>query len=237
MKPVIAITCDYEYSNKNSKIHEDYYRAISIFGGLPMLLPGNNIEDIENIFNIIDGVLITGGDDVDPSLYGEPPHIKLGNVNPYRDEFELALAQRAIGMGMPVLGICRGAQIMNVAMGGTLYQDIDSQFRETPIAHRQKAPTWYGIHDAIIDRDSILYSIVGQENIRVNSFHHQAVKEVAPGFTAVAHAPDGVVEAIAKDDHPFIVGVQWHPEKMIGKQEHSRHIFERFVISTKLCRV
>lgn len=236
MKPVIAVTCDYDHTSRNSKIHEDYYRAVSIFGGLPILLPGNNIEDVSSILGLIDGILLIGGDDVDPSFYGEIPHIKLGDINPYRDEFEMELTRCAVDMGMPVLGICRGAQIMNVAMGGSLYQDIESQLENTPIKHRQKAPHWYGTHHVILDRESNLYDIVGQEDVKVNSFHHQSVKDIAPGFSAIGHAADGVIEAIELVDHPFVIGLQWHPERMIDRYDHAQLIFEKFIKSAKVYR-
>lgn len=233
MKPIIAITCDYEYTSENIKLHQDYYRAISQFGGLPILLPGNNIVDVEDILKLADGVLITGGADIDPSFYGESPHIELGNINPYRDEFEIVLAQLAVDRGIPILGICRGAQVMNVAMGGTLYQDINSQFERNTIAHRQKAPSWHEFHDIIIEEDSLLFNIVGERSIRVNSFHHQAAREIGPGLEIIARAPDGIVEAIAKPDHPFALGLQWHPEKMLDSQMHSQDIFNAFIDSTK----
>lgn len=233
MKPIIAITCDYDHISQNSKMHQTYYRAVSKFDGLPVLLPGNNIEDISNILSIVDGILLTGGDDVDPLIYDESPHIELGDINPYRDEFEIELTRCAIDLGIPILGICRGAQVINVAMGGNLYQDIESQLKNASIKHRQKAPDWYGTHNVVLDKGSGLYNMVEQEVIKVNSFHHQAIKEIAPGFNATGHAPDGVIEAIEMINHPFVIGVQWHPEKMLDNYDHAQFIFENFIKSAK----
>ncbi|NMA96001.1 MAG: gamma-glutamyl-gamma-aminobutyrate hydrolase family protein [Clostridiales bacterium] len=229
MKPIIGITCDYDYESKTSKLHENYFKAISKFDGLPILLPGNNIEDIEIILSIVDGILLTGGADIDPFYYDENPHIALGNINPYRDEFEIELAKQTIDRNIPILGICRGAQVMNVAMGGSLYQDIEACFKDSAIAHRQKAPTDHGTHTVQVDPGSLLYKIVENEKISVNSFHHQAVKRVAPGFKAIGHAPDNVVEAITNEDHAFALGLQWHPERMIDSEKHSKYIFNAFI--------
>ncbi len=234
MKPVIGITCDYDHVSHASIVHEGYHRAISIFGGLPILLPGNNNKnDIIQLLEIVDGILIIGGNDVDPSFFGEPPHRKLGKVNPYRDEFELELVRQAIEKEKAILGICRGLQVINVAMGGTLYQDIESQLSNTPICHRQKAPTWYPIHSVEMVKGSKLSKIVGIDDIRVNSFHHQAVKDIAPGFNVAGYAPDGIIEAIEMKDHPFVLGLQWHPERMVGKYSHGDMIFKNFIDTIK----
>ncbi len=230
MKPIIGITCDYDYTLEDNKAYGGYVRAIARFGGLSVLLPANSVvEDIPQILEFLEGILIIGGDDIAPSFFGESPHSKLGEVNPYRDKFEIELTRQAISNDMPILGICRGIQVINVAMGGTLYQDIESQFEGTCICHRQRAPKWYGIHEVYLNHQSRISNVFGHHAIQVNSFHHQAVKDIAPGFDVVGHASDGVIEAIEGRDRLFTVGVQWHPERMFGRYEHADNIFNEFI--------
>lgn len=233
MKPVVGIICDYDYISEDNKVYGGYNEAISRFGGLPVLLPCNNsLGDIPQMLDLLDGILLIGGDDIDPFFFDEQPHRNLGNVNPYRDEFEIMLTKQAIEKDIPILGICRGIQIINVAMGGTLYQDIEEQLNGT-LCHRQKAPKWYGIHKVSLNMQSKLSVAIGHKEIWVNSFHHQAIKDIALGFDVVGQASDGIIEAIEGRDRLFTVGVQWHPERMLTRYEHADNIFKEFIGATK----
>jgi putative glutamine amidotransferase len=226
---IIGITCDYNWEENDIKIYEGYVEAITKAGGMPILLPGNDIQEIPSILDMVDGIMLIGGQDVDPYLYGEAPHMKIGSVNPRRDEFELELCRRALDRNVRILGICRGIQILNVAAGGTLYQDISSQWEKgEPINHNQKGPKWFGSHMVEVVPDSRLYKILGEKNIRVNSFHHQAVKDIPKGFRVVASSSDGVIEAIEGTYDTFVLGVQWHPERMTKDYIIMQRIFDHF---------
>ncbi len=164
---------------------------------------------------IVDGILLTGGVDLDPMLFNEEPRPDLGRLDPYRDFFEFHLTEIALKKDIPILGICRGCQILNVVAGGTVIQDITTTFgKENILKHQQRAPRWYPTHSVEIKEGSKLEKIFGCNELKVNSFHHQAIKEPGPGFIASAHAKDGVIEAIEGIDYHYAVGVQWHPELM-----------------------
>lgn len=191
-------------------------------GGIPVILPVLPSPRIPELGRRLDGILLAGGVDVDPGLYGEEPLPGLGAVTPERDAFELALVRWAWEEGLPLLGICRGIQVLNVAAGGTLFQDLSSQLSSGLLKHEQKAPRWHETHLVRVAGGSRLARILGREELRVNSFHHQAVREVAPGWRAVAWAPDGVIEGIESSEHPFALGVQWHAEGMWDR--HPLHL-------------
>ncbi len=215
MKPVIGITCDYLWDEDILKLNMAYCKAVYRAGGIPIVLPCISVDMVWTLLSKVDGILLTGGQDVDPWYYSQVPHHKLGEVNPFRDQMEIELCRQAIDEDKPMLGICRGMQVMNVAAGGTLYQDIKSQWElECLVSHSQKAPEWYGIHEVTLKLDSRIRQIMGQEVIRVNSFHHQAVKKVAPSFCATGWSCDGVIEAIESGKGNFAIGLQWHPERM-----------------------
>jgi putative glutamine amidotransferase len=174
------------------------------------------------------GLLLSGGDDVAPELYGQEPHPKLEVVDRARDEFELALARAAVARGMPVLGICRGAQVMGVALGGELIQDIPSQVGGAQ-THRSASKQAPARHEVRIAEGSLLSRIVGARSMVVNSYHHQGAARFGNGLRPVAWSSDGVVEAVELVGHAFVLGVQWHPERMWRRAPRQRRIFSTFV--------
>lgn len=223
MGPIIGINTSLEVGEVNrNTLSTDYTRGVERGGGIPVIIPLLDSMDVaRDLIGALDGLLITGGPDLDPVHFGEAPHQKLGKIAPERDLVELTLARLALERGVPVLGICRGIQVLNVAAGGTLIQDIPAQ-TQGYIKHYQDAPRWYGTHD-IKARPGRFADFMGVKELRVNSFHHQAVRDVAPGFAVTAEAPDGIIEVIESAKHPFAVGLQFHPEGMWSRDP----VFER----------
>jgi putative glutamine amidotransferase len=196
-----------------------YLRAIQAAGGMPVVLPP--LGDADALLERLDGVCLSGGPDLDPAAYGAPErHVELGPTEPSLDAFELALAEAADARGMPLLGICRGAQALNVARGGTLHQHVPG--------HRQAEPATATTHTVHVDEGTALAGLVGMRPLRVNSFHHQAVDRLGRGLRAVAHAADGIVEAIEAPGTRFVLGVQWHAEGLLHDPRH-RMLFESLV--------
>lgn len=239
--PIIGIPAasyvDQEYSaTPTYRFNGHYPAALAECGGLPLVIPLNLPESIlRALFEKLDGLCLPGGVDVDPAEYGESSHPDLGAVDSPRDRTELLLARWALDADLPVLGICRGIQLLNVAAGGTLYQHIPAQLPATQRHdYRLQDSAWdTATHEVRIEPDSKLAAAVGRAALRTNSFHHQSVKDVARGFRPTAWSEDGVVEAIEADDKPFAVAVQWHPEGMFRSDVYSRHIFEAFVAACK----
>ena len=203
----------------------DYYvRCVLNAGGVPLLFPTVPAAAATKYLSLVDGLVLSGGIDVDPDSFGQEPHPKLGEVDPDRDHFEIALARGAREAGKPTLAICRGIQVVNVAHGGTLIQDIPTQV-EGALQHEQKALRHdAAAHGLLIEAGSHLHEVAGCTRVRVNSFHHQGLDRVADGFRVTARAPDGVIEAIEDPDLPFWVGVQWHPERM-PEDALTQHLF------------
>jgi putative glutamine amidotransferase len=208
-----------------------YTNGVAEAGGLPLVIPYLEKEsDLRELAHRLDGLLLTGGVDMAPAQYmNEQPVPALGEICPERDWMEAILFDEMQKQRKPVLGICRGMQAINVLMGGTLYQDLPSQKQGDLIQHDQRAPHWYPMHHVTIAPGTHLHRIFGEERIGVNTFHHQAVKEAAPGLIVSAVADDGVVEAIERPDGPYLVGVQWHPELMWHKNALFVKLFESFV--------
>lgn len=204
-------------SDNASALSACYYHAVLKAGGAPLLIPAiTDVTTLRHIVALLDGLILTGGKDVNPLWYQEDPHQALGEVDPLRDAYELTLLKLASDRNVPILGICRGEQLINVAFGGTLYQDIPSQRAGKPaIKHVQKMPGQYISHTVTVTPQSQLAAIIGAGKQGVNSFHHQAVKDIAPGFRAVAYAPDSIVEAIEAWPERPVLGVQWHPEVLV----------------------
>ncbi|WP_010681256.1 gamma-glutamyl-gamma-aminobutyrate hydrolase family protein [Acetivibrio cellulolyticus] len=234
-RPIIGISAGFDYSENRLFINNGYIEAIRLAGGLPVLLPvTNDTELLKHIIGRFDGFLLSGGSDVDARFWGEPNYTFGGEISPLRDEPELFIAREAIAADKPILGICRGCQVMNIAMGGTIYQDIYAQQVGKEIyKHSQNAPKWYPTHDIFIEKDTKVFKAHQEEIIRVNSFHHQAVKDVAPGFIVSSRCGDGIVESIEHISCKFAVGVQWHPELMWEKDNTYLKIFVKFVALCK----
>ena len=229
MKPVIGITTDLDKKN-NHMLKNAYVNAIIQAGGLPIILPVGIEEDVGQFAELIDGLLLTGGGDIDPTLFGEEPHPLLGEVEPQRDTVELDLFKEVLALNKPILGVCRGIQVINLAFGGNMYQDIYAQNRGDFLQHSQKGPRTHASHFVQVEKDSLLASITKTNQIKVNSFHHQAVKDVPKPLRIIGTASDGVIEAIESTVHNFVLGVQWHPEALGQKNDAvSLQIFDAFI--------
>jgi putative glutamine amidotransferase len=216
LRPIIGITAHTETLNGVLKCacNVAYVHAIEANGGLPLLIPpGQAADAIPQLIDLIDGLLLPGGVDVSPEWYGERPHARLGKVDPELDALELPLAARAYEHDIPILGICRGVQALTVALGGSLYQDLPSEFPGTQHEVRQYG-RGHRTHEITVAPHSRLAAALGQETICVNSMHHQAVRTVPERLTVVARSPDGIIEAVEDPEKRFVVGVQCHPEEM-----------------------
>jgi putative glutamine amidotransferase len=206
-----------------------YLRAIERAGGIPVVMPPLHSEAVEPLLDRISGICLSGGPDLDPGYYGGASHPNLGPTEPDLDRFELEVAQAADRRGKPILAICRGAQAINVARGGSLVQHLpELQPDGTSIAHRQKEPGEVVTHGVEIEGTSRLSEIIGARETPVNSFHHQAAKQLGEGLVPVAWARDGVVEGLEDPERPFLVGVQWHAECLIDRSEQVA-LFRAFV--------
>ena len=216
--------------------NQTYVEAVATTGGSPVLIPLNLDEGaLRAIYERLDGLLLAGGGDLHPKHYGEAIHEKCGQSDEARDTVELTLTRWALAEGLPVLGLCRGIQVLNVAAGGALYQDIASQVPGS-LKHHDLGPDHsrkYLAHQVTVNSDSLMAAILGQRQVAVNSMHHQAVKDLAPRFMVVARAPDGLIEAIEDHDHPFALGVQWHPEELVEDAPPMRRLFEEFVSAAR----
>lgn len=233
MRPVIGLTHSIQSDESRLMMPMSYSNVVREAGGTPVLLPITHDEQvIADYAALVDGVLFSGGEDVAPIFYGENQLWACGDVLPLRDEFEIKLVHTLLEKypEKPILGICRGEQIMNVALGGTLYQDLRSQAPDS-IAHQQHQIAPYVSHQVLIETGTKLHAIYGTTQIMANSHHHQAVKKAAQGLHIVARAQDGVVEGFEKPDHPYFVGVQWHPERLVEREANAIHkrLFKSFV--------
>jgi putative glutamine amidotransferase len=235
-KPVpactVAVTASIRPDGDTSRVRltAAYVTALERAGLVPLIVPPlSSAEAAASVLDSVAGLVLTGGEDVDPARYGEKRHEKIRSVNPARDATEAALIEEARARRTPVLAICRGIQILNVALGGTLVQDIASQC-ETTIDHDSEGARTSRTHEVEIDPDSLIAEAVGAEHVTVNSFHHQSLKRVADGLRVTARSPDGVIEGIESTDEDWwVMGIQWHPEEMTESAEPwDRGLFKAF---------
>ncbi len=231
MKPVIGISCGIRARDEEfvHELQDRYVRAVSHAGGIAVALPRLDPEEVGALVQFLDGVIISGGRDIPPDLYGAEPHPATDTDEAMRErvKFEIALVRAMAEANKPVLGICHGCQLLNVAFGGTLVQDIPSQWA-SPLTHKLSERPWFAEHEVEIVTGSLLWEWLRTSRIIVKSAHHQAVAKVGDGLKAVAWAPDGIVEAIEASDGKFVIGVQWHPEAQLN-DEHARRLFAAFV--------
>jgi putative glutamine amidotransferase len=209
-----------------------YVRAIEDAGGLPVILsPALTNETLRAVFDRLDGLLLSGGGDIDPAIYGEEPHASIWGLDMNRDRAELAMAKWAAEAQTPLLCICRGTQVLNVALGGSLVQDIASMVPDalTHMYDEETMPREAVAHPVSVETDSLLSSLIQDSRAEVNSWHHQSIKRVADDLKVVALSPDGIVEAIELPGHRFALGVQWHPEWLYQQQPEMARLFEGLV--------
>ena len=235
-RKVVGITCSTSAANSEGGarqvLNRAYVRAVEMAGGVPVILPVTTEQDvIARYLGVMDGLLLSGGVDLAPGLYGQTPHPKLGAVDADRDTTEMPLIRLAVEQDVPLFAICRGIQSLNVALGGTLYQDLPSE-RPSKIVHQQRELNMARgefSHTIRTEPGSLLRSIVGAEEMPTNSFHHQALRDVADGLLVTACAPDGVIEAAERPASRYLLAVQFHPEETAPHDERSRRLFESFV--------
>ena len=236
--PLIGITCSrvtggawgtYSLGHFMDYTFSEYSQAILHAGGAPVIIPAaQDKKSLERILAALQGLILSGGPDINPRRYGEEPLAGLGEVDEALDQMELLAAGMAVERNLPLLGICRGIQVLNVTLGGTLYQDIASQVPES-ICHTPKTDKAVNTHSIRIEAGSRLHKLCGRRDIWVNGKHHQAVKDLAPGLTVAARARDGVVEAVELQGKRFVMGVQWHPEGTWRHDAYSRKLFSAFI--------
>ena len=206
-----------------------YIQAIERAGGIPIILPyADELDTLYQMLDCVDGVLLTGGGDVAPSYYGETPHEKTQKPCELRDKLDFACFEYAFKKKKPILAICRGMQLANVALGGTLYQDLPSQF-ESDIVHKQTEGKFESSHPVFVKEGTPLVRIARKEIMASNSFHHQAIKDLADGFAVMGVAEDGLIEAVYYTGDQYFRGYQWHPERLSGTDVSNENVFSEFI--------
>jgi len=228
--PMVAVTMGLRSEEAMYRISQAYVSVLENAGALAITLPHTELasSNPERVLASVQGLLLAGGTDIDPAYYGEEPRVKHKPIDPVRDAFEIALCREAMSRDLPVLAICRGIQVLNVAAGGTLYQDVAEQAGDA-LLHEQAAPRWHPTHRIILTPGSMLNKILDCRECRVNSFHHQTIRQIAPGFVGSAKASDGTIEAIENPRARFMIGVQWHPENLAQRSALWMGLFQRFV--------
>lgn len=232
-KPIIGIMPLIDTDKKSYWMLPGYMNGITLSGGLPLMLPLTSDEEtLSQIAHECDGFLFTGGQDVSPALYGEVPSKTCGECCSLRDEMEQKLLPIILELDKPTLGICRGIQILNALLGGTLYQDLPSE-KPSSVEHHQAPPYDVPIHKVEILEHTPLFELIPSKNVSVNSYHHQAVKDLAPCLKPMAYSEDHLVEAVWMPGKKYVWAVQWHPELSYYKDENSRKIFQQFLQAIK----
>lgn len=229
MKSIIGVVPLIDEKKESFWMLPGYMEGISMAGGIPIMLPlTDDREEISQLLDTVQGILLTGGHDVDPVLYGEKPLPECGDISKERDSMEKELLAQALERDMPILGICRGIQFLNAYLGGTLYQDLATQ-RPTNTAHHQNPPYDVPVHSVDIVKDSGLFRLLKKETLKVNSYHHQAIRQKADCLEAMALSEDGLIEAVEMKGKNFVWALQWHPEFSYKTDDNSRIIFRKFV--------
>lgn len=236
MRPIIGCTTYHKVAAQKNPIDiyglmPSYVNAIKQAGGIPLLIPlGLSDEDLQTVFERVDGVLLPGGGDVEPGFYNGQAHIKMWGIDVERDRTEFYMARAAVRQEKPILAICRGIQVFNVALGGTLWEDIPTLIPDAIIHDTVKThPRNYLAHTVELQSGSAVARQLNTTSTGVNSLHHQAVKVVAPELVATGCSPDGLIEAVEISEHPYAIGVQWHPEQLINDYPHMLGLFEGLV--------
>lgn len=232
MKPLVGVMPLWDDEKESIWMLPGYLDGIEEAGATPVIFPMTvDPEEIDRLVDLCDGILMTGGHDVTPSIYGEAALDGKVSCCSQRDKMEKLVLVKAVNEDKPILGICRGIQFINAAMGGSLYQDLPSQ-RPSSVEHHQTPPYDVPVHNVTVIKDTPLYDRLGSETLSVNSYHHQAVKELAPGLEVMAESEDGLIEAVYRPGSKFIWAVQWHPEFSHKTDEYSKKIFRAFVEAT-----
>lgn len=229
MKPIVGISPLYDVEKRGLWMRPGYLDVLYACGAIPLVLPfDSDAVDVEQVLSLCDGLILTGGPDVEPRWYGEETMPECGEIQTFRDELEFRLLDKALEGNMPVLGVCRGEQLLNVFCGGTLYQDLATQLPNT-INHAMEPPFEVPCHKVVLEKDEPLHVLLGVDEIPVNSIHHQAVRDVAPTLVPLARSLDGVIEGVWMPGMRFVWGVQWHPEWIWDVDRRQRQIVQAFV--------
>jgi len=232
MKPIIGITT-YQSTNIHGQptvvLMQSYIDAVMQAGGVPVLIPSMIAEDgWDALYSRLDGILFSGGGDIALEHFSGDPHPRIDDVEPERDSVELKLLNAAASDGKPMLGICRGCQVMNVALGGTLYTHIPDQLPNALDHAYPGNKRMVLVHEVKLEEGTHIAEVMREPIVKVNSLHHQGLKDIAPSLRVTGRAPDGLVEAVELPDHPFAIAVQWHPE-WLTDQQVTRNLFKKFV--------
>ena len=223
---IIGISCGFNGTKEeNINLNKNYIKVVKEFKATPVLLPPQlENKELDNFKNILDGIILSGGGDIDPLFFGEDPDYNMRRIDPVRDKFEIELTNWALAENVPLFAICRGLQILNISCGGSIIQHLD----EGKIKHTQNAPRWYATHRINIIENTIFTDIFKTKEIKVNSFHHQAIKDIGDKLEILAIAGDDIIEGAVVKNHPFALGVQWHPESMYNHYPDQKDLFSEF---------
>lgn len=234
-RPVIGISGSHLIAENRLSIHENYLKTILKAGGMPLLLPETVDQSVmADMLEEIDGLLLAGGGDILPARFGEETLPECGAPDAQRDAFELDITPMALDRHMPILGVCRGVQVLNVALGGSLYQDIQSQCHMFRGNHYQPMPYHVPVHEVFFTKDGFFSKLIGQPSMMTNSMHHQSIKALAPSLRIEGATEDGIIEAVSLKDDDAVFGVQFHPEYLVDQNDAAFKIFEHFVKKSAL---